>query len=220
VENENFFSVKMINKSSDELQKIASNEEEYVDEARLAAVWELEKRKESNDEVSGLKESIQIELEKGPQQQRFNNDLPKDIPRTVKWAVYLIYTSWLVGVLQYFLQMSIWRTTYYVGGNSIIIFIFLASLGLITFFVNKIIRKRNWARIVYSALQLFGVAQFVYAVAALSVGLPLNILADLIRPLLAILIIILLFLPESNRWYSNESKKSTNSDDLLDSPIN
>ena len=51
---ENFFSKKMIQKSDLELQEIVKDKDSYIDEARLAAIWELEKRNvkvESTDTI-------------------------------------------------------------------------------------------------------------------------------------------------------------------------
>ena len=48
---ENFFTKKMTQKSDAELQEIIGNKESYIDEARLAASWELEKRNIKVDKI-------------------------------------------------------------------------------------------------------------------------------------------------------------------------
>ncbi|MEQ6119786.1 hypothetical protein [Reichenbachiella sp. MALMAid0571] len=57
--NENYFSNKMVNKTDSELQNYAYNKSKFQEEAVLAAIWELEKRKKAGEDIKNIESEIE-----------------------------------------------------------------------------------------------------------------------------------------------------------------
>ena len=218
-EKENHFSSKMVKKTVDELEKIASSRGDYVDDARLAAVWELEKRQVNIANLEGVEESIHREIQKNVERKEKLDDLPKDLPRKVKWAGYLMYASWGIGTLFLFFQGFV--VTEHTGNSTTttIDFSFLLTLGITWFCVYSLYRKKNWVRIVYTAL--FGISFWLTLQSSFELRLLLgsiNILT-VVQHGLGILIIYLMYSKDSNVWFSDIPVKQEYTSELLDTDL-
>ncbi|MDN5216395.1 hypothetical protein QQ020_30280 [Fulvivirgaceae bacterium BMA12] len=94
---ENFFSKQMSSKDNSELQGIILKKESFDEEAVLAAIWELDKRGQSDDSTELVKNRLLAKLEARKQK--------KEGPSISKFVVFLV--SFLVATLFGAILMSV-----------------------------------------------------------------------------------------------------------------
>ena len=80
---ENYFSKKMVKKTDAELQSIVSDKQTYVEEARQAAIWELENREIKSDAIENASKEIEDSKIKREEQKNEKIEFIKKDPNIV-----------------------------------------------------------------------------------------------------------------------------------------
>lgn len=204
----NYFSSKMVNKSSEELEKIVSGND-HTSEAKLAAVWELENRNENSSETEKVKSSI-IEKENLNKAQRIEDKkslIPaKDVPLVILIAFAFYALSTIIG-----LSLFISNGLYSIPVKFIVSLISLLILGI----PYMVVLKKNWARILLLVFYLFGLISPTISI--IQGGQVLINEVAIFQTLLQLIALVLMFLPISNRWFKGEASEKKVNADLLDS---
>lgn len=199
----------MTSKSDAELQSIIADTVNFVDDARLAVVWELEKRNQATDETELTKKAVLDKVATKQQQEQENKDnfkSPADLPTKIKSAAYLIYGSLAVGLIKSILIEQM--TSVKILSDPKNLTIGLLTIGLIGFFAYMISVGKNWARITFLVLFIIGL-----------LGLPFMISNDfkmsaiigaisVVQALMQLFALIILFRGQANNWYKEQKIKT------------
>lgn len=125
-------------------------------------------------------------------------------PRNVTVAVVILcavlacrLVSGVVGVAYAASVSTVIRDTAYVGG--------VLAVCINAFFVYKIFRGRNWARIVYLVFFLLGIAVSIHHFTAFFGRSPTLAVVSLVSRVAEIVALVLLFTRASNTWFRPQS---------------
>ncbi len=210
----------MESKSLEELQSISQDKDNYTDDARMAAVWEIEKREgiSSPDIVSEIEAEAKIREEK---QKEFQESVkpPQDLPVRIKYASYLLYATLVISAIatlyQFFVAgvpMETSQTIYedgtvvthteYVKVTGVFpLFIFLVVYSVFFYFVHSVSIGKNWARITLFVLFLVGLPFTLIGLPGLFVQDPLLGILSVIQLIPYIVAFAFLFTGEAHQWY-------------------
>lgn len=83
-----------------------------------------------------------------------------------------------------------------------------ARLALAITLIEMVRRQRNWARVALLVLLALSVPPSISAVHSLFDNHRIGVFLDLIRVALIIVALILLFQPESSKWFESNSSRS------------
>jgi hypothetical protein len=206
-----FFSKVMATKSSAELEIIVEDDENYTQEAQLAAISELKNRGSGLTHLHTLEDQLveQNNAEKERKEAFYKEArAPEGMPKQILWASYLLMVSLsisLAGTIFLISQSLIHQSSFgWVFNFIIYAFLFLSahSAGI----------GKNWARIMFL---IFFVFSSIYTLSLLSVLVYIPILAlgiQLVHFVLSLIAIIFLFSGEAARWFHSRKYDS----DLLD----
>src|ERR1035437_565214 len=113
-------------------------------------------------------------------------------PTPVFQAVLLISLSFSLGFITWTITAH-WQ-------NPVVPFIFLLILAAVFLFIRAIYRGRNWARWVFAVFTVMGLLGSASALHHFS--LLIEKTRYIVQCICSIIAIILLFLPQSNPWFS------------------
>jgi hypothetical protein len=215
-----FFSKVMATKSSAELEVIVVDEENYTEDARLAAIAELNER--GNEDSSNIQ--IENEILKKQEQREVKHkefvatQQPKlNRPDIVKYANYVLLITLFIGVaitaynlFYYGLVTGIGRRVSYSGWIFYIPFVgVVIALFSLTHSVSI---GKNRARIILLILLVVKSPYVIFEVSDLFSYNGILALLILMNSLIFTIALSLLFTPKSNKWYYFKKKET----DLLD----
>ncbi len=125
------------------------------------------------------------------------NTVQLERPMQVATAVYLLYAGLLIGVISLIGSFNLPRDEQIqnISGTFILQTIVLSS-AISAFFYYMILRGKNWARILFLVLLVFGVIMDM-----LGPKHPLHIVSYTIQTIIGVGAAILLFLPSSSQWF-------------------
>ena len=128
-------------------------------------------------------------------------------PKTIKIAAVLFVLSIIAAAISAYID---YQSTQQAAERQVIMFIALVFLVPYVILFSYMMKKRNWARIVWltifvlgTLLRIFNPHQVQYA------HVSLRYFATL-QALLQVMITVLLFLPPSNRWFRQRDVDSSN----------
>ncbi len=121
-------------------------------------------------------------------------------PGKVTTAILLLYVALGLGLLRAVMSMpaSAQMQGYREAVVSLVVLLIIVGAQLL--FIFMLGQGRNWARIIYLALFVLGVAAMIFALfsgAALGGGA----LLDALQTLLQLVALVLLFTPEASLWF-------------------
>jgi len=214
---ENRFIQKFESKSDDELKYIAANPDSYAEDALEAAVYLLEERTGSNDsETTELRKKLERDKTANLEKEKIREKeftAPKDLPKNVKMAAYLIYSSLGIGILKMaFIQYNIPDLA--IKGTSIVTS--LSIPAVLIFIAYQISLGKNWARITFSVLTILGfivtpgiiVEQFIFA--------DFLGFASVFQTIIQLIALILLWTTPVRDWFHTETFKKIGGPEVLD----
>lgn len=160
----------MASKTDEELEAIIHDKEDYVHEARMAAVQELERRNGESEAHVDIKTEIE-EAERVSEGERLKHERPAGLPKQFDHAAWLLYASLGLSLLAFIIRVGL--NEYYVVTEQVTIsgeiefvqetrvnmtpglmtWLFLGLIYLLfVYFISKAQIGKNWARIVLAVL--------------------------------------------------------------------
>lgn len=199
------FSEKYKAKTDSELLEIVENVGSYQKEAVSTAIFELELRGITNEEITTLKNKIQSQIEVGKQQLANENKIPADLPNTISIAVKMIYLSIALGIVN---PIIVELTTDVQNlSTPINLAIVLISTGTLTFFGYNINLGKNWARMIFTILVGLGLLLFPLVIPETFRLNPLVGFLSVVQAILQGFAIIFIFKSESKTWYKKRKEE-------------
>ena len=125
-------------------------------------------------------------------------------PDKVSKAVTLLYVTLGIGVLRSIMEAPRLSQTAPIG---FVIFISLFVLGIMWFFIYKIGKGRNWARITFLVLFIIGIP---FAVLPLLQSLAASLFSGLLgigQTVLQVIALVFLFQKPSSEWFNQMKAK-------------
>lgn len=187
---ENFFSVKVKSKTSDELREICGLDRTYAEDFILAALWELEKRNELPPELIHRLTELDTKNEKLKKEAEYKDHLvPPDLPKNIKLAAYSLY---LVFATEIFGFIILDRITW-VNLNETALPGSLITL-VTGFFIHA---GKLWARVVFYVVFSVSTLFFMLSISHTDA-------IDVVQQFLIIVALFLLLSKESKTWYKKK----------------
>jgi hypothetical protein len=119
-------------------------------------------------------------------------------PHKITVAVLMLWISLGLGVVR-----SAWEMPAQVEQNSLgfVIFVIAVTLLFTGFFIWRIDRGKNWARITYLVLFILGAPFSIYLLIKSMVFEPISDLISIVQFVLQIIALVFLFQKNSNAWF-------------------
>ncbi len=199
---ENRFINKVRNKSNAELERIIANNSDFQKEMIIAAIAELEGRGEfveKREEIIDTFEKKEAEMTfRKKEKTKF---IPEDLPRTIKFSAYLLYTSILISIVLASLNGF--------GTNDGIIS-FNIGLILMTVLAVYVHRGSNSARWALTLLMGLGVLlKVALMIPAFGVRITVSI-----QSLIQLAAVILLYVDDSRAWYRSQCVEDNDEEEI------
>ena len=180
-----------------------------MDKARIAAIWELEKRNECNDELERIKSSLENKLTSRRKIQHEHNSEfspPPDLPRIIRDAVYMLYASVGIGFVELIFTAKFSKEIF--TQHPTIVYQALFSLGVIGFLSYMIHLGKDWARITFLIIFLIGMLGFPFILVEKFMISPIVGVLTISTTLFQALALILLLTKKAGKWYKFQKSKS------------
>lgn len=202
MDKQNYFSPKMAKKSDSQLRTIIGDAKVHAEEARLAAIWELEKRDQAVEGTAEVEAEIQerVAAKEREKQARKNNwKQAEGLPSTIKVSAILIYASIVLGILNMVAVAPLSNVRIELNTDAIVILVISYALtAYIGFMVGL---GRSWARITYTVLCALGVLVTLPQLLLLLTVAPAMGSVSLLQNILQVGAVVLIFLKPSRAWY-------------------
>jgi len=187
---QNYFTVKVKSKSTEELLSICNSKGRYADEFVLAALWELEVRNELPNELNQRLTELEVKREQLQKEVEYKNHfIPPDLPRKIKLAAYLLYLDFAIELLGFFIL----GTKSFVGFNGLVL-----PGSLITLVIGIFIHMGNyWAKFVFFIVFFVSTSFFVLSIKHVNT-------INAIQQVLITISLFLILSKESKDWYKKK----------------
>ena len=119
-------------------------------------------------------------------------------PATVSKATKLLYLTLIIGAVRSFLD---WSHLTKISSTSLTVFTLLFSFAIIWWLIYKIDWGRNWARITFLVLTLFGMPFYILPLLELLVSSPISGILGLAQVALQITALMMLFSRDARPWF-------------------
>lgn len=123
-----------------------------------------------------------------------------DRPEKVRTAIQLLYSTLGIGVLRFFFEGSAFIKMSTPGH---MMFLGLFVIGSMLFFIYKIGKGRNWARITFSVMFILGIPLSVSPLIKSLSDYPISGLLGIIQAVLQGIAIVFLFQKPSSDWFKD-----------------
>jgi hypothetical protein len=140
--------------------------------------------------------------------------LDKTRPKNVSTAIKLLYLSLILGIINSVLvvitlinsPVTSLPSAYLGITTGITIFILFVTLALLAFFIYKIGKGKNWARILYLILFLIGIPSAVINLIQFFTTWAISGIIGFCEIILDAVAVILLFQKSSSAWFNLKKK--------------
>ncbi len=192
----NYFTEKVQNLTSKELIYIGKSKGEFSEKFILAALWELEVRKELTEELKGNLDIYELQLkEELSKTECENHFVPPDPPMQLKIAAYVLYPIFALELIGMFVldRFSM------IGFGSLAL-----PSGLIAFIVAIFLHNgKVWARYALYVVFLFSTLFFFLRIQNVN-------LIEVLQQILLFAAIYFVTRRESRQWYEQKTAPSNN----------
>lgn len=215
---ETHFQRLMKKKTEQELQAYVDDAERFQKEAVIAAIQELQDRKKADKSTTELRESLEkelIEKEKRTEKDKEEFIIPKDLPPSVYWAAYLVYFSFVIGIINTIIKVNMDIMEDLSSFSNVVYLMF--TVIFMVFMGYTIHLGKAWARTLYLIIVIIGgIISYPIHLINLFVENPVVGSILLFQAAIQFIALFLLYSPKSEVWYRKVKWKREAEEELIE----